>query len=94
MLHVNLQLDTELDYDGNVLHGYVDKNFLRLNICRETNVTVMFNAIAQGEGEVFFLNDPGGSRKTFIYSMLLASVRQGRHVTIKVASSGITTFLL
>jgi hypothetical protein len=33
MLHVNPQLAAELDYDRDVLHGYVDQNFSRFNIC-------------------------------------------------------------
>jgi hypothetical protein len=52
----------------------------------------VFNAVAQGI--VFFLDGLGGSDKTFVYSVLLASIRWDGHVTIKVASSGITTFLL
>ncbi len=54
----------------------------------------MFNAIAQGEGAIFFLDGPGGSGKTFVYSVLLASVRRDIHVAIGVASSGIVALLL
>ncbi len=54
----------------------------------------MFNVIAQGEGAVFFLNDPGGSGKTFVCSVLLASARRDGHVAIKVSFSGITAILL
>jgi hypothetical protein len=53
----------------------------------------MFNVVAQGEGAIFFLDSPGGSSKTFVYSVLLASVRWDGHVAIKVASSGIVVFL-
>jgi len=54
----------------------------------------VFNAIAQGEGVVFFLDGPGGSSKTFVYKVLLALVRQEGHVAIGVASSGIAALLL
>jgi hypothetical protein len=94
MLHVNPQLATELDYDRDVLHGYINQNLSRLNICQETAVTIVFNVVAQGVGAIFFLDGPGGSGKTFIYSMLLASVQRDRHVMIGVASSRITTLLL
>jgi hypothetical protein len=94
MLHVNPQLDVELDYDRDILHGYVDQNLPRLNICQETIVTAMFNVVAQGEGVVFFLDSPGGPGKTFVYSVLLASVRCDEHITIGVASSGIVALLL
>jgi len=60
MLHVNPQLVVELDYDRDVLHGYINQNLSRLNICQEIVVITVFNAIAQGEGVVFFLDGLGG----------------------------------
>ncbi len=92
MLRVNPQLVAELDYDRDVLHGYINQNFLRLNICQEIAVTIVFNAIAQGE--VFFLDGLGGSGKTFVYKVLLALVRRDGHVAIGVASSSIAALLL
>jgi primosomal protein N' len=74
MLRVNPQLDAELDYNRDVLHGYINQNLPRLNIFQETTVTTVFNAIAQSEGAIFFLNGLGGSGKTFVYCMLLALV--------------------
>ncbi len=94
MLCVNPQLATELDYDRDVLHGYVKQNFSRLNICQEKIVTTVLNVVAQGKGAILFLNGPGGSGKTFVYSVLLASVRRDGHVAIRVASSGIAVLLL
>jgi hypothetical protein len=94
MLRVNPQLATEPNYDKDILHGYVDQNLPRLNICQEIAITTMFNAIAQGKGVVFLLDGPSGSSKTFVYSMLLASVQQDENVAIGVTSSGIATFLL
>jgi len=83
----------ELDYDRDVLHGYVDQNLPRFNICQEIAVITMFNVIAQGEGVIFFLNDLGGLGKTFVYNVLLASVQWDGHVAIEVAFSGITAIL-
>jgi hypothetical protein len=94
MLHVNCQLLAELDYDRKILHGYINQNLPWLNICQERVVTGVFNAITQGKGIVFFLDGPSGSSKTFVYSMLLASVQWDGHIAIKVASSSIATFLL
>jgi len=94
MLCVNPQLVTELDYDRDILHGYVDENLPRFNFCQEIVVTIVFNAIAQGEGAVFFLDNPGGSSKTFVYNVLLASVQRDEHIAIGVASFGIIAFLL
>jgi hypothetical protein len=41
MLRVNPQLDAELNYDRDILHGYINQNLPRLNICQETTVTTM-----------------------------------------------------
>ncbi len=94
MLCVNPQLVTELDYDRDVLHGYIDQHLPRFNICQETTIIVVFNAVAQGKGIVFFLDGLGGLGKTFVYSVLLASVQWDGHVTIRVTSSGIAALLL
>jgi hypothetical protein len=94
MLRVNLQLAAELDYNRDVLHGYINQNLPWLNICQETIITAMFNIVAQGKGAIFFLDGLGGLGKTFIYNMLLTLVRRDGHVTIRVASSGITIILL
>ncbi len=67
MLRINPQLAAELDYDRDVLHGYINQNLPRLNICQEIAITIVFNAIAEGEGVIFFLDGPGGSGKTFVY---------------------------
>jgi hypothetical protein len=48
----------------------------------------------QCEGAIFFLDGPGESSKTFVYSVLLASVQRDRHVAIGVTSSSIVAFLL
>jgi hypothetical protein len=93
ILCVNPQLAIELDYNRDVLHGYINQNLSRLNICQEIANTIMFNAIAQGKGTIFFLDGPGGSGKTFVYKVLLALVRRDRHVAIGVASSGIAALL-
>jgi hypothetical protein len=54
----------------------------------------MFNAVAQGEGVLFFLDNPGRLGKTFVYIVLLTLVQWDEHVAIEVAFSGIVAFLL
>jgi hypothetical protein len=54
----------------------------------------VFNAVAQGEGAIFFLDSSSGLGKMFVYSMLLALVRWDRHITIGVSSSDIAVLLL
>jgi hypothetical protein len=67
-------LAVKLDYDKDILHGYVDQNLPWLNICQETAVIAVFNVVAQGEGAIFFLDGLGGLGKTFVYNVLLALV--------------------
>jgi hypothetical protein len=94
MLHVNPQLVAKHDYNRDVLHCYVNQNLPWFNICQEIIITTMLNAVAQGEGEVYFLDDLGGSGKTFVYNVLLASIWQDEHVAIEVTSFCVTTLLL
>ena len=50
--------------------------------------------LAIGDGELFFLDGPGGTGKTFVESLLLAHVRAQGQVALAVASSGIASILL
>jgi len=63
MLCVNPQLATKLNYDKDVLHGYINQNLSWFNISQEKIVTAVFNVVAQGKGVVFFPDSPGGSAK-------------------------------
>ncbi len=54
----------------------------------------MFNVVAHNEGIVFFLNGPVGSGKTFVYSVLLASVQRDKHIAIGVTFPNIVALLL
>ena len=42
----------------------------------------------------FFVSGPGGTGKTTVYEVLLASVRSGVRVALAVASSGVAALLL
>ena len=42
----------------------------------------------------FFISGPGGTGKTSVYEILLASVRSQHRVALAVASSGIAALLL
>jgi hypothetical protein len=65
-----------------------------LNPDQERAVASILDAVRCGVGNVFFLDGPGGSSKTFVYSVLLAAVRCEGNVAIVVASSGIAALLL
>lgn len=44
--------------------------------------------------KTFFVDGPGGSRKTFLYNTILARIRSQRKIALAVASSGIAAELL
>lgn len=50
--------------------------------------------IEKGIGQIFFLDAPGGTGKTFLINLLLAKVRSNRSIALAVASSGIAATLL
>ncbi len=52
------------------------------------------NVMAAVDRRAFFVDGPGGTGKTFLYSCLLSTVRAQGRVAIAVASSGIATLLL
>jgi len=52
------------------------------------------NVMAAVDRRAFFVNGPGGTGKTFLYSCLLSTVRAQGRVAVTVASSGIAALLL
>ena len=44
--------------------------------------------------QIFFIDGPGGTGKTYLKNLLLKSVRGQGHITLAVASSGIAALLL
>jgi hypothetical protein len=91
---VNPYLAAELDYDQGALQAQLERNMPLLNPDQERAVASILDAVRRGEGNVFFLDGPGGFGKTFVYRVLLAAVRCEGNVAIAVASSGIAALLL
>ena len=54
----------------------------------------LLQAVQRESGELFFLDAPGGTGKTFVTNLLMAKVRQHRKIVVAVASSGIAAQLL
>ena len=54
----------------------------------------VLDSIENGTGQVFFLDAPGGTGKTFLLKLLLARVRKNGGIALAVASSGIAATLL
>lgn len=52
------------------------------------------NNVSHGTGGLFFLDAPGGAGKTFLISLILATIRSDNNVALALASSGIAATLL
>ena len=50
--------------------------------------------IDRKESMIFFADGPGGTRKTFLYHTILATLRKAGHIAIVIATSGIAATLL
>jgi hypothetical protein len=72
----------------------VERSLPLLNRDQDRAVASILNAMRFDQGGVFFLDGPGGFGKTFVYSVLLASIHNEGHVALVVASSGIAALLL
>lgn len=55
--------------------------------------TIIEKTYSTGSG-AFFVDGPGGTRKTFLYRALLAKVRSKGHIALATATSGITASIL
>ncbi|XP_060855199.1 ATP-dependent DNA helicase pif1-like [Metopolophium dirhodum] len=54
----------------------------------------VINCVEESTGNIFFLDAPGGTGKTFIINLLLAKIRSSGKIAIGVASSGIASTLI
>ncbi len=51
-------------------------------------------SVESDKGDIFFLDAPGGTGKTFLLNLILAKIRQQHNIALAVASSGIAATLL
>ncbi|GFX61048.1 ATP-dependent DNA helicase [Trichonephila clavipes] len=51
-------------------------------------------AITEQSGGLFFIDAPGGTGKTFLLSLILATIRSQNNIALAIASSGIAATLL
>ncbi|XP_063912264.1 ATP-dependent DNA helicase pif1-like [Zophobas morio] len=71
--------------------------FMEGKLQMQRNIKSLFvraRSIENGTGQVFFLDAPGGTGKTFLLKLLLARVRKNGGIALAVASSGIAATLL
>jgi hypothetical protein len=89
-------LNEELNYNENELKDFITENEPKLNNNQKNAYqTIIDRTINKRFGKnVFFIDGPGGTGKTFVYKLILAKIRSQKKVALAVASSGIAAQLL
>ncbi|PPQ72835.1 hypothetical protein CVT24_012881 [Panaeolus cyanescens] len=54
----------------------------------------VIDSVESHKGDLFFLNGPGGTGKTYVYNTICNKLRSEGHIVIPVASSGIASLLI
>ncbi|XP_074309757.1 uncharacterized protein LOC141644184 [Silene latifolia] len=60
-----------------------------LNVEQKRAYEIIYNRVMEKRPSAFFVDGPGGTGKTFLYSSLLAQLRKKGFISLEVASSGI-----
>jgi hypothetical protein len=92
--NINRELQRETSYNRTQLSHYVRENEPKLNPDQKVAYNAVLASCLRNEGQLFFLDAPGGTGKTFVINLILAKMRSERKVALAVASSGIAATLL
>ncbi|KAI5699530.1 hypothetical protein M8J75_004357 [Diaphorina citri] len=86
----------ELAYDTSTLESFVIEKMPLLNVEQNYVFETVLKSVHSLNicDNFFFLDAPGGTGKTFLINLLLATVRQEGGIAIAVASSGIAATLI
>jgi len=88
----DLQRETQFNVDD--LRLYVENNISKLVPEQRTIYDKIMGAIANRSGGLYFIDAPGGTGKTFLISVILASIRSSNKIALAIASTGIAATLL
>lgn len=83
----------ETSYDYNILSNYIQENEPKLTNVLQVVYDTILQSVLQDTGELFFLDAPGGTGKTFMLNLLLTKLHVERIISLAVASSGIAATL-
>jgi hypothetical protein len=92
--HMNSLIQEEMDYPEDLLRELAGKKN-SLNAGQRHAFDQIISATQQQqEQNIFFLDGPGGTGKTFLYNTILGELRSQGKICLAVASSGIAAELL
>nr|XP_042908273.1 ATP-dependent DNA helicase pif1-like [Parasteatoda tepidariorum] len=87
-------IQRETHFDVNELQAFVRINLPKLVLEQRTAYDTIINAISNKSCGLYFLDAPGGTGKTFLISIILATIRSQNNIALAIASSGIAATLL
>lgn len=92
----NSELTKELNYNGDELRRYIEENKPKLTQAQRIVYNTIINRIDTNAGGIIFLDAPGGTGKTFLINLILATVRVKNEIALALAlaSSGIAATLM
>ncbi|CAK8568464.1 unnamed protein product [Lathyrus sativus] len=70
------------------------QSVVKLNNDQMNAYNIIMNAIHEKQGQVFFVDGPGGTGKTFLYRTIMANLRRNNEIVLATASSSIAATLL
>ena len=81
-------------YNVDNLRDIVERDCARLNADQKIAFDILCQAIASGEGDVFFLDGFDDIGKIFLINLMLTKIRSDEGIALTTASSDITATLL
>jgi ATP-dependent DNA helicase PIF1 len=90
----NILLENEYQYDPDEMKALHDEHVNNLNSDQLSAYQIIYDAVDNGLGNMFFVNGYGGTGKTFLWKTLSYRLRSEGKIVLNVASSGIASILL
>ncbi|XP_063987756.1 uncharacterized protein LOC135167948 [Diachasmimorpha longicaudata] len=90
----NQELHREKLYDLNALKELIQTNLPLLNEQQKYVFETLMKVTNDETGGIYFLDASGGTGKTFLISLILATIRTQNKIALALASSGIAATLL
>ncbi|XP_049316944.1 uncharacterized protein LOC125779714 [Bactrocera dorsalis] len=88
------ELQREQEFNSNDLRLFVQSDITKMNIQQKHVYDTIMQAISNNAGGLYFLDAPGGTGKTLVISLILATIRSEQKIALALASSGIAAALL
>ncbi|KAL8594540.1 hypothetical protein ACOMHN_028894 [Nucella lapillus] len=89
-----MEMLREMNYNTGELQDYVIQNEPLLNQKQMAAYAQIKRSVQAQEKQLFFLDAPGGTGKTFLINLVLAKMRSEGKIAVAVATSGIAATLL